>query len=90
MLPCRQRALHISKVACAYSTHVRARYLYALARLVQKLFPPSCRSRDHGQMASQSAKAVTSTFRWLRATSTTMRAGRNFSSRNFLSTKPAE
>ena len=57
--------------------HVRARYLYAIARHIQKHSRLLGRAREHGQRQDRSARPATSTSRWWPGTSTTTPAGRS-------------
>ena len=57
--------------------HVRARYLYAIARQVQKHSAPASPCWSRWTTASRSARRAISIFRSSPATSTTTRAGRN-------------
>jgi len=72
----------------ALSGHERARYLYALARQVQK-HARGWRFWRRWTTASPSAKAAISTFLWWRGISITTQDGRSFSTRSFRITRRA-
>ena len=67
----------------ALGGHGRARYLYALARQVQKHAAAASPCSRRSTTASRSARRATSTCRWWRGTSTTTPAGRSCMEREF-------
>ena len=67
----------------ALDGHARARYLYALARAVQKQLAPARGAGERWTTASRSARRATSTSRSSRGTSIITPAGRSCSRREF-------